>query len=170
MDFIGELASKLGVDEDTAKKVAGSALGVVQGAVADEDSDAADRLGSAIPEMDDWKAKAEADSGGDGGLLGGLLGGGGGDLLSGLAGAVGGQEAANAAALVGLISKFGIDADKATLAAPVILNFLKERVSPDTINIILKAAPFLGGGGEDGGDGGIGDMVSGALGGLFGGD
>jgi len=179
MDFIGQLASQLGVNEDAAKAIAGTALGSVQSAVKeDAGDDAAGEIASAVPELGGWQAKAtevlsQGDGDGGGGLLGGLLGGGGGDLLSSVAGAVGGEKARQTTQLIALLGKLGIEPSHATMVAPIALNFLKERLSPEILDTALKAAPALlgaaGGGSEEGEDSGpgIGDLVGG-LGGLFG--
>ena len=178
MDFIGQLAKQLGVNEDAAKAVAGTALSSVKSAVKeDAGDDAAGEISSAVPELDSWQAKAseilkkgdDGDSGG-GGLLGGLLGGGGGDLLSSVAGAVGGEKARQTTQLIALLGKLGIEPSHATMVAPLALDFLKERLSPEILDTALKAAPMLLGSADKAGEGdesaqpGLGDLV----GGLFG--
>lgn len=178
MNFIANLASTLGIEEKTAEAVAGLALKKVQGAVAEkEGQEAARQLGDAVPEMGQWEKTASQLQGDDGGgLLGGLLGGGaGGDLLGSALTAFGGQDVAETAAIVAILSRFDIDASKAAMAAPVILNFLKSRLSPDTLKLVTQAAPFLtmlGGGKKDDKDDkddapDAMDAVKGMLGGLF---
>lgn len=202
MDLIGQLASAVGVDEANAQAIAGVALKHVTGAVRDQEGDdAAEGIEAAVPELSQWQDKAKALSdaplppgfggddaqeeeggGGAADLLGGLLGGGGGGgggLLGGLAETFGGEGARDTVAVVQVLGRFGVTPDKAALAAPILLNFLKDRLSPETLSMALKAAPFLasfGGGGDDASEGdgakeddgpGLGDVV-GALGGLFG--
>lgn len=177
MDFIGQLASQLGVNEDAAKAIAGTALGSVQSAVKNDAGDeVAGELGAAVPELDGWRAKAgdvlkeEGPTEGGGGLLGGLLGGGGGELLSSVAGAVGGEQAKQTAQLMALFGKLGLEPSHATMVAPLALNFLKERLSPELLNTALSAAPMLLGSAkndsDEGGDDkpGLGDLVGGLLG------
>ena len=183
MDLIAQLAGTLGLEENQAQALAGTVIGGVQNAVADEDPEKAAQIGSAVPELGDWKSTAgsllgggEKESGGGlGGLLGGLAGGGGGaaGLLGAAAGALGGQEAKDTLAVVGILNKFDVDAGKAAMVAPLILNFLKSRVEPGTLSTILAVAPMLAGavgGGDDGDDGGDkpGGGMLGALGGLLG--
>jgi hypothetical protein len=180
MDLISTLAGQLGVNPDQAQALAGSVLGGVTNSVKDEFGDeAGGQMESAVPELGDWKAKAASMLGGDddkqessgglGGLLGGsaggLLGGGAGGLLGAAAGALGGDGMKDIAAVASLVSKLGIDPAKATMIAPVVLDFLKKRVDEDLLAKVLKAAPLLsgvGGGGEP--DAGVGGMI----GSLFG--
>lgn len=180
MDLIATLAGQLGVNPDQAQALAGSVLGGVTTSVKDEFGDeAGGQLESAVPELGDWKAKAagllggaeeqEGSAGGLGGLLGGgaggLLGGGAGGLLGAAAGALGGEGLKDMAAVAGLLGKFGIDPAKATMIAPLLLDFLKKRVDEDLLAKVLKAAPLLSGGGESEADeGGVGGMI----GSLFG--
>lgn len=184
MDLIGQLAGTLGLEENQAQALAGTVIGGVQNAVADEDPDKAAEIGNAVPELGDWKSTAgsllgggDDEGGGLGGLLGGLAGaagGGGGGaagLLGAAAGALGGQEAKDTLAVVGILNKFDVDAGKAALVAPLILNFLKSRVEPGTLSTILAVAPMLAGavgGDDDGGDDKGAGGVMGALGGLLG--
>ncbi len=174
MDLIGSLASTLGVEEGQAQALAGGVMGLVKDQVGGEEGEeTAQQLEAAVPEMGGWQAKAaELAGGGGGGLMDSLTGGGGGGLLGSLAGAVGGEQAQGTVAVVGLLQKFNIDSSKAALVAPLILNFLKDRLSPEMMGMVMKAAPMLMGGGEEGTDeeGGLGGVVSGALGGLFGKD
>lgn len=190
MDLISSLASAAGISEDKARALAGGVLGTVQSNVQESAGDgAAAELSSAIPELDGWKAAADAatgaseESGGLGGLLGGLSGGSGGGLMGALAGAVGGEDAKNAVVLAGLMNDLGLDAGKAGAIAPVAYGFLKSRLSPGLLSTVLAAAPFLDGilGGDEGDEtandsgaaspldalGGLGGAAS-ALGGLFG--
>jgi hypothetical protein len=160
MDFIQTLASKLDLDPNQAQGVAGAVLTQVRGAL-DDDTDGDDATAafdSAVPELGGWKAAAgklmgggddEPDEGGLGGLLGGLTSGGGGGLLGAVAGAVGGADARNTVALVGLMSKLGLGADKAAMVAPIAYSFLKDRLDGNVLELALKAAPFLVGGGDD---------------------
>ncbi len=170
MDLIQTLASQLDLDPDKAKGVAGAVLGQVRGAI---DGDAATQaFDAAVPELGGWQAAASklmgGGGGGGGGLLGGLTGGGGGGLLGAGAGAVGGEDARNTVALVGVLGKLGLGADKAAMVAPIAYKFLKERLDDDLLGLALKAAPFLVGGGDKDDDGpGLGKAL-GAIGGLFG--
>ncbi|MCB9763040.1 MAG: hypothetical protein H6739_24785 [Alphaproteobacteria bacterium] len=175
MDLISTLASTVGIDKTQAQALAGSVLGSVQSAVAEEAGEGtAAQLGEAVPELGGWKAQAAkllgdkpaaapaaGGLGGLGGLLGGLAGGGAGGLLGAAAGALGGQAAKDTAAIVTILGRFDIDAGKAALVAPVILDFLKSRLDPGLLSKVLAAAPALMGAG--GGDG-----LTGALTGFLG--
>lgn len=153
MDLITVLAGQLGVESAQAQALAGSVIGGVQRAVADrEDDRAAEEMSEAIPELSAWKDQASSllggDEGGDegggiGGLLGGALGGGAAGILGAVAGAVGGQQGKDVAAVVAVLDKLGVDSSKASLVAPTILQFLKERVSSGLLEKILAAAPLL---------------------------
>jgi len=166
MDLIQTLTSQLGIDAGQAQALAGSALGMVRGAVADQaGAEQAAKIDAAIPELSGWQAAASRTLGGAGGGLagagGGLLGGPSGGLLGKAAGAVGGTQAQQAAQLAAVVSKLSLDPKIAAMVAPHALAFLKERLPPGVLETALKAAPFLTGAGK--GDGGLG-----GLGGLFG--
>ena len=179
MDFISELAGNLGIDGKQAKALAGGLMGFVQQASRDQDGEeTAKAIEDAVPEMGEWKQEAQAQAGdppasGDvAGLLGGLLGGGDskssgglGDLI-GAAGSLLGGATGQATQLAGLISKLGLDPAKAQMAAPIALNFLKSRLSPELLNKVMAVAPFLTGGTKGGGDDDKGG--GGLLGGLLG--
>jgi len=189
MDFIGQLSQQLGVDNQQAQGLAGSLLKLVQGTVKEKmGPEASDQLGQSIPEMQGWQqaaqAQAPAESGGGGGLmgalggLGGMLGGqgqsggGGGGLMGALGGAMG--HAGEVAGVVALLQRFNIDAGKASLVAPLLLNFLKSRLDPKLVSGILTVMPMLanvgggggssdGGGGSQGGGGGLGGILGGLI-------
>jgi hypothetical protein len=182
MDLIGQLSQQLGVDGNQAQGLAGSLLKMVQGTVHEKvGPDAAKQMGQAIPEMQGWQQAADAqapaqDGGGLMGALGGLMGGGssGGGAGGGLMGALGGAaaHAGELAGVVAILQRFNLDAGKAALVAPMLLNFLKSRLDPGLVGKILAVAPMLagvggggGGGPQGGGGGGLGGMLGGILGG-----
>lgn len=96
---------------------------------------AKDKLGGAefeqllggVPGLGDLMKKAPATGGGGG--LGGMLG--------GLAGAMGGN-AGLIATIMGGFGKLGLTASHAKQFVPVILEFLKTKVSPDVISKLEK--------------------------------
>ncbi|MCP3144178.1 DUF2780 domain-containing protein [Pyxidicoccus xibeiensis] len=177
MDLIGQLSQQLGVNGTQAQGVAGSLLKLVQGTVKEKlGPDAADQLGRAVPEMDTWQRSSTPaastpgpQEGGLMGALGGLMGGqegGAGGMLSALGGAA--AQAGEVAAVVSLLGRFNIDASKATLVAPLLLDFLKSRLDPGLVGKILAVVPMLagaGGGGPGSGGGGLGGMLGGLMGG-----
>ena len=185
MDLIGQLSQQLGVNGTQAQGVAGSLLKLVQGAVQEKvGPDAANQMGQSIPEMDTWQQAAspaapptrQGSSGGLMGALGGLVagndgggGGGGGGGMGSMLGAIGGvaAQAGEVAAVVSLLGRFNIDGSKATLVAPLLLDFLKSRLDPGLVSKILAAVPMLtgGGGGNTPGGGGLGGMLGGLMGG-----
>lgn len=178
MDLIGALSSQLGLEPDQAKALAGSVLGGVRDQIAEQAGpETAQKMNAAIPELGGWQDMASKFLGGGAsgatGSMGGLLGaaagamGGGGGLLGAAAGAIGGPEARQAAQIVAILGKFGVDAKMAGVAAPLVLDFLKDRLPENVLGAALAAAPFLAGGSNDDGDDGGG--IAGALGGLFGG-
>ena len=174
MDLIETLAGQLGIEGKQAKALAGSIMGMVQQSAKDggDDGQTAAAFEAAVPELDEWKQEADAQSDDEttsaaAGLLGGLLGGSGGQGddkagggLAGMLGSVlGGGQIAQ---LVGLFAKLGIDPSKAQLVGPIITNFLKSRLSPELVSKLLAMAPFLTGGGtsapKEGGGGGFGGL------------
>ncbi|WNG25013.1 DUF2780 domain-containing protein [Cystobacter fuscus] len=179
MDFIGQLSQQLGVDSNQAQGLAGSLLKLVQGTVKEKISpEAADQMGQSIPEMQSWQQQAQPQPEAGGGLmgaLGGLLGGqaqgsSGGGLMGALGGAVG--HAGEIAGIVSLLQRFNLDAGKAALVAPLLLDFLKSRLDPKLVSGILTVMPVLTqltggnkppeGGGTPGG-GGLGGLLGGLL-------
>lgn len=160
MDLIGQLSGALGVPESQAQAVAGGLLSMVkQRTAAEAGGGAAAALDAAIPELGSWQAAAatEAAAPAASDALGGLLGG---AAASGLLGAVGGAKAQEAAVVAQLLGKLGLDPSAAATVAPIVWSFLKERLPPDVLGMVGKAAPFLGAGGGGG--------AAGVLGGLFG--
>ncbi|QAT83608.1 hypothetical protein EJ065_2022 [Corallococcus coralloides] len=171
MDLIGQLSQQLGVDGTQAQGLAGSLLKLVQGTVQEKvGPDAARQMDQAIPEMQGWQQQAQAPAGDGGGLmgaLGGMLGGAGGGGGGGLMGALGGAaaHAGEVAGVVAILQRFNLDTSKATLVAPLLLNFLKSRLDPGLVGKILAVMPMLaGGGGGPQGGGGLGGMLGGILG------
>ncbi|WP_304986226.1 DUF2780 domain-containing protein [Corallococcus sp. CA031C] len=172
MDLIGQLSQQLGVDGTQAQGLAGSLLKMVQGTVQEKvGPDAAKQMEQSIPEMQGWQQQAQAqapaaDGGGLMGALGGLMGGGGGGG-GGLMGALGGAaaHAGEVAGVVAILQRFNLDAGKAALVAPLLLDFLKSRLDPGLVGKILAVAPMLAGGGSGPqGGGGLGGMLGGLLG------
>ncbi|MFT5683828.1 MAG: hypothetical protein ACI8RZ_004760 [Myxococcota bacterium] len=155
MDLISQLSSTLGLSPEKTQALAGTVLGAVKSQAGGD----ADAISEAVPELETWSAKAEGltEPTGMGGLLGSAIG------------AIGGQGAQEAAGVAAALSKLGLDSSKAALVAPVVINFLTERLSPDVLQRVLSAAPMLSGLVQDkDGDGlDIGDAL-GALGSLFG--
>ncbi|MBN8468633.1 DUF2780 domain-containing protein [Corallococcus exiguus] len=175
MDLIGQLSQQLGVDGTQAQGLAGSLLKLVQGTVQEKvGPDAARQMDQAIPEMQGWQQQAQApaaDGGGLMGALGGMLGGaGGGGGGGGIMGALGGAaaHAGEIAGVVAILQRFNLDTSKATLVAPLLLNFLKSRLDPGLVGKILAVMPLLAGGAGGGsgpqGGGGLGGMLGGILG------
>jgi len=185
MDFIGQLSQQMGVDSHQAQGLAGSLLKLVQGAVKEKmGPEAAGQLDTAIPELGAWQAQAQAQQaaqpesgsglmgalGGLGSLLGGQgQGASGGGLMGALGGAV--SQAGEVAGVVALLQRFNIDAGKASLVAPLLLNFLKSRLDPQLVSGILLVVPMLAnaaggkppeGGGSTGG-GGLGGLLGGLI-------
>lgn len=162
MDLIGQLAGQLGIDATQAKTLAGTVLGAAQRQAPPE---AAAQMEASIPELSDWSEQAEQGQG-DSGF---------GGLLNAAAGAIGGQQAQDVAQIVQLLGKFGVDTSKASLVAPTILQFLRQRLDDNILQLVLQAAPLLAGAGgaaaaspaQD--DDGFGlDDAANLLGGLFG--
>ncbi|TNE91970.1 MAG: hypothetical protein EP330_03170 [Deltaproteobacteria bacterium] len=176
MDFIGALAGQLGLDHHQAKALAGAVVGGVKTQLADEDEAAAAELDAAVPELGEWSSVADSllsqaapskpAGGGLGGVLGGLAGAAaGGGLVGEAFEAVAGTEAKQAAQVVALLDRFGLDKSHAALVAPLAVTFLKERLPAGTFDKALLIAPLLlGVTPEDGKPGGLGGMLGGLLG------
>lgn len=179
MDLIAQLSSQLGVSPDQAQGLAGGLMGLVKGAVGPE---AAGQVAAAVPEAQGWEQApgvSQAAGSDPASMLSGLLGGGGGagggglGALLGSAGSlVGGQAGAamqaagGAAALSGLLSKFGLEARHATIIAPIAFSFLQSRLPPELLSKVTAVLPMLTGGGAASAP--VGDGAGGALGALTG--
>ncbi len=154
MDLIASLTSQLGLDPDKAQGLAGTALGLVQEQIGEKlGTGAAGELANALPELSGWVAQAKAlSSGGSEG--GGLMG-----LASGL---LGGGDVGG---LIKQVSGLGLDASVVQGALPLVLDFLKSRLSPELMEKVQSAVPWLkglsGGGGLGGALGGLGGLLGG---------
>jgi predicted lipid-binding transport protein (Tim44 family) len=188
MDLIAALTSKLDLNPGQAQALAGATLGTVKGEVAERfGAETASQFDQQVPELGGWQAQADdalkedaPEAGGLGGMLGGLMGGGAKGGLGGLMGAAAasgamGKQAKDMAAVVGVLSKFGLDAGKAAVVGPLLLEFLKKKLDPGMLSKVLAVAPMLAalkGGGAPAATatpeakGGIGGMLGG-LGGLL---
>lgn len=166
MDLIAQLSSQLGVDPTQAQALAGAVLGGVKDQVGEHvGTEAAQSLDAQVPELSTWQQQASQtleQPKATGGLLGGLAGGLGGQLL----GAVGGEEAKQVAQLGAILEQIGVDPGHVALVGPMVLAFLKERMSEEWVTRALAVAPLLSGAAK----GGTSAAALGALGGLFGGD
>jgi hypothetical protein len=155
MDLISQLSSTLNLSTEQTQALAGSVLGAVK---SQSGGDAA-AISAAVPELSTWSGKAAslAQGSGMGGLLGSAIG------------ALGGKSAQEAAGVAAMLSRLGLDAGKAALIAPVVVEFLTERLSPDVLQRVLAAVPMLSGVVQDrDGDGLDVKDALGAIGGLFG--
>lgn len=149
MDLIGTLAETLGVDGKVAEALAGQLLGTAR-----EQAGAAEtaKLDEAVPEISRWEQTAhevlEEDSGateGSGGLFGSLAQMAGTGIGKELVGAVLGDEAEDTAAIVALMSKLGLKTEHAAMAAPVVIDFLEDRIGKEWLDRLVSAAPMLSG-------------------------
>ncbi len=174
MDLVQSLAAAMGVQENQATALAGLVLGTAKAQAGDAE---AQKLEEAVPELDGWveQAKAEAATAEDEpGMMDDLARFASSGLGGSLLGAVAGEEAAEKAQLVALMGRAGLAPAHATLAAPVVLNFLEARLGDVWMDRLMAAAPILTGvkqaSAEADGDSGAMGVVAGALGGLFGSD
>jgi hypothetical protein len=136
MDLINQLATQLDLDTTQAKGLAGTLLGKVGEAAGPE---AAQAIGQSVPELDQWSQAAANPEPEQVGLLGGFLGGGG----SALIGSVMGEGAQETAEIASMLSKLGIEPTKALMAAPLIKQFIEERLPEEWSGRIVDAASAL---------------------------
>lgn len=149
MDLIAQLAGQLGLPPEQAQALAGAALGGVQESVArDAGPEVAAQLDEAVPEMQQWKARAqsEAESGGEG--LGGLLG--------SAVGALGGGD--SLALLTQLATQFGVAPQVVSVVGPLVKQFLEGRLEANLLAQVMSALPAFTGGASQGG--GLGSLFS----------
>ena len=175
MDLVQSLTQAMGVESKQATALAGLVLGTAKAQAGDDE---ASKLQEAVPELDGWmeQAKAEAATEDDEpGIMDDLARFASSGVGSSLLGAVAGKEAAEKAQLVALMGRVGLAPEHAVLAAPVVLSFLKDRLGESWFERLMLAAPILTGVQQAAtpapeADGGALGAVTGALGGLFGGD
>ena len=115
-ELIDSLTNKLGV---TAAQAEGGAAVLLKAAKDKLGAEEFGKLLGGLPGLSDLMMKAPAAGGGG---LGGLLG--------GLAGAMGGNAALISSIMNGF-GKLGLTVDDARRFAPVIMDFLRSKVSPD---------------------------------------
>ncbi len=132
-ELIQSVMSQLGTSEEGATGAVGGIMGMIKGqADPDDFAELASKVPGAEQVIDQADAKAESGGGGVGGLLGGaasMLGGAGGGALD----------------LMGILSKAGIDADKAGPLVGMVLNFLKGKAGEGLVQKILAKVPQLAG-------------------------
>jgi hypothetical protein len=116
-ELIDMLTSNLGVSGAQAE---GGAAVLLKAAREKLGGGEFDKLLGGVPGLSDLMKKAPASGGGLGGMLGSL------------AGAMGGN-AGLIATIVGGFGKLGLTADHAKKFAPIIMQFLKAKVSPDVV-------------------------------------
>jgi hypothetical protein len=98
-ELIAALASRTGIDAETARKGLGAVLNFLKGHLSPEQFD---QLQTAVPEAPDMLSACEPDAGGSGqGLLG---------SVAGLAGKLLGGKAGEGAGLLATLSGLGLDA------------------------------------------------------------
>ncbi len=132
-DFFADLASKAGVDQDTAQRGVGAVLGTVQKYLPTETFS---KLFSAIPNAAGAMTKAETrtpetpSSG----------------FMSGLAGVAGNVLGGGTEAISTLASQFsraGISTTTVMSFVPAVMDFLRTRVSSDVVKELLERVPGL---------------------------
>jgi hypothetical protein len=122
-ELVDLLTKQLGV---TGTQAEGGAAVLFKAARDKLGADEFNQLLGGVPGMPDLLKKAPATGGGG---LGGLLG--------GLAGAVGGNAALISTIMSGF-GKLGLGVEDAKRFAPVVLSFLKTKVSPDVVTRLEK--------------------------------
>lgn len=181
MDLIGTLTSQLGIGKEQAEGAAGAIFGAIKAEAPAGDFQA---LADKIPEAAGWMNAAAALTGGGGGGapdLGGLLGG----ALSGMLGGGGGAAAAPSAggllgsamqslggaggnlgalaSLLPLLQNLKLDQNILSQLAPIVLNFIQQRMGAEAIGKLTQGSPLLGQlasmAGGSGGAGGLAGMV-----------
>ncbi|NGY04591.1 DUF2780 domain-containing protein [Solimonas terrae] len=147
-NIIGELASQFGIAPEQAESAAGSVLKFVQ---AQAGSGEFQQLLAALPQVQQWIARAgQASSAGGAGLLG---------QLGGLAASLGG-EAGGIAGVLTALRHSGLKPDMIAPFVPALLQQLSAHVDPALVTRLMESVPALKelaatGGGSLGGLGGL---------------
>jgi len=141
-DFISTLASKAGINADMAEKGVGALLATLQKNVPAESFS---KVSAAIPNATNLLSAFQSSSSVDSGGV---------STLTNLAGGLLGGKAEAASSVISQFSKAGFSLDSAKAFIPVVLNLLKDKLSPEIMKQIEGGVPGLSsvlGGGDTGG-------------------
>ena len=139
-DIVSSLSSQTGIDGETVKKGLGVLLTFLQKNLP---PDLFGKLQTAVPGAPEMLSAYEADQGGTGS---GLLG-----MVSGLAGKLFGGKAGNGAHLLADLSRVGLSAEQIEAFLPKAFELLKEYVPADLLKQVKAALPTLATPAEAGG-------------------
>ena len=129
MDIVGALSSQFKLEENAAAGLAGGVLLLIEDLVRDKvDFAASSRIREAVPEMRDWQMSSPTLAPGVVTL----------DSLSPIH-----QAEGDLRELVGVLSRFQLDASAAPQVASLMLQFLTTRLDPMALGIVTGAMPSL---------------------------
>ncbi|MES9832656.1 MAG: DUF2780 domain-containing protein [Candidatus Thiodiazotropha sp. DIVDIV] len=124
MELVQQLVAGAGVNQQQAEGGAGLLLGLVKDQLSSGDFS---QVADAVPGIDSLiNAAPSEDSGGLGGLLGGV------------ASALGGESAGNMAALASGFSKLDLDAGMIGKFVPIVLSFLQSQGGDGVSSLVAK--------------------------------
>lgn len=132
-ELIKSVVGELGLDEGVTRNATGSLFGFIKEGMGGDFSQIADKL----PGIDDLISGAsEASAGGDDG--GGLLGG-----IAKAASSVLGGSAGEGLELAAILEKLGLSTDQIGSLVTMVINFIKENVGDEVIDLITDRVPAL---------------------------
>lgn len=126
-EFIQSAVSQLGISEDQAKSATGGLLNFVKD---QSDGNAVQELIAKLPGAEGLMASS--DSGGGGGMLGGLA--------AGLGGKLGG-----AGGVLAVLQGSGLDAGKISPFVTMLVNYAKQKAGPELVEKVIAQVPALKG-------------------------
>ena len=129
MDIVGALSSQLKLEENAAAGLAGGVLLLIEDIVRDKvDFEASSRIRLGVPEMRDWQMSSPT-------LAPGVV------TLESLSSDH--QHEGDLRELVGVLSRFQLDANAVPQVASLMLEFLTTRLDPLTLGVVTGAMPLL---------------------------
>lgn len=132
-DLIKSVVGELGLDEGVTRDATGSLFGFIKEGMGGDFSQIADKL----PGVDDLISGASgAVAGGDEG--GGMLGG-----IAKAASSVLGGSVGEGLELAGILEKLGLSTDQIGSLVTMVINFVKEHVGEEVIDMITDKVPAL---------------------------
>lgn len=128
-ELIQQLTAQLGIDASTAKKAVGTVLSLLQSEGGEE---LFSKISAAIPGAASAaeETASPTESGGPAGILGTVAG-----MLGGSAG--------KGFALASALKSIGVDEQDLAKFAGIVVDFLKQRLGPETVDQLLGKLPML---------------------------
>ena len=133
-ELIKSVVGELGLDEGVTRDATGSLFGFIKEGMGGDFSQIADKL----PGVDDLISGASGATAGGGDSGGGILGG-----LAQAASSVLGGSVGEGLELASILEKLGLSTDQIGSLVTMVINFIKENVGEEVIDMITDKVPAL---------------------------